>query len=333
MSETKQELKSLVPLMFTAILLVGCAIPALPPEHKRVPALEYSRIVQRPGGAAHAGRATQVAGFGSPQKGPQARAHMARAEQDGGVRARLHYVKDFPPEERSYMRGYKDEAVTNLADEQDQGYEIYRSNRPQLEPEYQSALGLGNPGVSASLWHESRAKNDLFRDHRAFQPMDLITIVVTENSEGKKEADTEVETQSSLLYGIANFFGFENDIESSNSGIDSSSLASVSSENQFEAEGETTRKGSLKARLSAMVVEVLPSGILRIEGEKIISVNNEEQVMVISGLVRVRDISAANEVDSSKLANLRVDYFGRGTIGEAQKGGIGSRLFRRFWPF
>ena len=82
-----------------------------------------------------------------------------------------------------------------------------------------------------------------------------------------------------------------------------------------------------------MVAEVLPSGILRVEGEKIISVNNEEQVMVLSGLVRPRDISSDNEVLSSKIAQMRVDYYGKGTVGEAQYGGWLGRILRILWPF
>jgi flagellar L-ring protein precursor FlgH len=82
-----------------------------------------------------------------------------------------------------------------------------------------------------------------------------------------------------------------------------------------------------------MVAEVLPSGVLRIEGQKIISVNNEEQVMVISGLVRPRDINSENQIDSSRLANMRIDYYGSGIVGEAQRGAWLSRLMRTLWPF
>jgi flagellar L-ring protein precursor FlgH len=85
--------------------------------------------------------------------------------------------------------------------------------------------------------------------------------------------------------------------------------------------------------MSAVVAEVLPSGLLRIEGEKIISVNNEEQVMVISGLVRPRDITSDNEVLSTKIAQMRIDYYGKGTVGEAQYGGWLGRVLRIIWPF
>jgi flagellar L-ring protein precursor FlgH len=82
-----------------------------------------------------------------------------------------------------------------------------------------------------------------------------------------------------------------------------------------------------------VVAEVLPSGLLRIEGEKIIAVNNEEQIMVISGLVRQRDISSDNEVNASKIAQIRIDYYGNGTVGEAQYGGWLARALRIVWPF
>jgi flagellar L-ring protein precursor FlgH len=82
-----------------------------------------------------------------------------------------------------------------------------------------------------------------------------------------------------------------------------------------------------------MIVEVLPGGVLRIEGERIISVNNEEQIMVISGLARTRDINSENQIDSTRLANMRVDYFGRGAVGSPQFGGWFSNLLRLLWPF
>ena len=82
-----------------------------------------------------------------------------------------------------------------------------------------------------------------------------------------------------------------------------------------------------------MVAEVLPSGILRIEGTKIISVNNEEQIMVLTGLIRPRDITSDNEVDSTRVANMRIDYYGRGDIGDAQRQGWLGQLVRKVWPF
>ena len=102
---------------------------------------------------------------------------------------------------------------------------------------------------------------------------------------------------------------------------------------EFKGEGETNRKDTLKGTISAVVAEVLPSGLMRIEGEKIVSVNAEEQIMKISGLVRPRDVNSNNEVLSSKIANVRIDYYGRGTVDEAQYGGWAARILHRVWPF
>ncbi|MCB0321656.1 MAG: flagellar basal body L-ring protein FlgH [Bdellovibrionales bacterium] len=258
------------------------------------------------------------------------------------VRARLQFVKDYPPEERLPMAG---DRVTNMpsnsamalplngpANPSEPTYEVFRSTNPNVRP-YSGPLHVGEPGASASLWRSSGPESRLFRDHRAFQAMDLITIVVAEDAEGKKEADTATKKDSSLLMGIANLFNFENDIVAKNPGIDTSSIVSTNVENEFTGEGETTRKGTLRARIAAMVVEVFPNGVLRIEGEKVIAVNNEEQVMIISGLVRPRDVTSENEVMSTKVANLRVDYFGKGVVGEVQSAGWLGRFLSSLWPF
>ena len=187
--------------------------------------------------------------------------------------------------------------------------------------------------MTTSLWQEGRRENSLYRDERAWRPLDLITILVIESSEGSKEAETEIKGKSSVLASIESWLGIEASIKDRNSQMQFPDLIKANTTNDFKGEGETTRKGSLKGVISGMVVEVLPGDVLRIEGKKIIAVNQEEQIMVISGLVRPRDIDSNNQVDSAKIANLRIDYYGNGTVGEAQMGGWASRLIRILWPF
>jgi len=208
----------------------------------------------------------------------------------------------------------------------------YRSQAPNIR-DYTGPLSYGDPGVSASLWRESRGDNNLFRDHRAYQPMDLVTILVSEDSEGEKTAETETKSKSTVEASIEALLGLPETWNKSNPQASLNPAIKADSINNFKGEGSTERTGKLKAKISAMVVEVLPSGIIRIEGEKIISVNSEEQTMVISGLVRPYDLNASNEVDSSKIANLRIDYYGDGIVGESQVGGWLGRLMRVVWPF
>ncbi len=293
-----------------AMLLSGCSVPS--PERPIIPSLEYANYLKE----------RKV--VESRNKGWAVTAQAAQAREDeyrDAARARLTYVKGNAATEQN---------VEDQTDKPD--YYVYHSTNPPVR-DYNGPLSLGDPGISSSLYQESKSENDLYRDARAWQPMDLITILVSEKSEGSKEADTQVKEKSTLLAALQNLLGFESEgADKINPGFAPESIVQGSVQNDFKGEGETTRKGALKATISAMVVDVLPSGILRIEGEKIISVNSEEQVMVITGLIRPRDISSNNEVDSSRIANMRIDYYGKGTVGEAQNGGWLSRFIRRVWP-
>ncbi|RIL10778.1 MAG: hypothetical protein DCC75_03675 [Proteobacteria bacterium] len=321
----------------TSILVIGC-MPK-PQPITRVPALEYSKRLKQELAAKdpHYRREYLANGFSS---GAPSAAVPIVATAEAGPNASLRLVSEndtgeLPIQAAAIQRQEGAEMVTNLGEGEGGGaggYSTYPSTAP-LSRDYVGPLALGDPGLSASLWRESRSANDLFRDYRAFQPMDLITIVVTESAEGKKEADTEVKQKTTVEAAIENLLGIEDTINRTNPQVNLDSLISATTTNDYKGEGETNRKGSLKAKISAMVVEVLPSGILRIEGEKIVSVNSEDEVMVISGLVRPEDVNSSNEVDSSKVGNMRIDYYGTGTVGDAQKGGWLDRIIRNVWPF
>jgi|GEM_PF-3972380 len=188
--------------------------------------------------------------------------------------------------------------------------------------------------ANPSLWPDDRESVALFRDFRAFRPKDILTVIIIESSEGKKKADTDAETKFSFLASIGSFFGLETSKwESNNAGLNADSLISAKTNSKFEGQGETNRKGSLQGKIAVVVKEVQPNGILTIEGKKIISVNNEEEVMSISGFVRPEDIDAINQVPSPKIANMRIDFYGNGVIADEQKPGWGYRLLRVIWPF
>jgi len=291
--------RQIILLVVLAPLLVSCMSGA-DMMYRRVPALDYSQQVNQ--------------------------THY-QSDPAGGS------VAGAPASSRAQLRHAPDpDILTNESHTDQSGYTVHRS-RDGLSRPYQGPLQVGDPGVTASLWRESGANTDIFRDHRAYRPMDLITIVVTESSEGSNEADTESERTSSILAGITNLFNYELDAQASNPGLDTSALVNADFSSSFEGEGETNRAGSLRGQISAMVVEVLPSGVMRIEGEKIISVNSEEQIMVISGLVRPRDVNSRNEVQSGQIANLRVDYYGKGVVGDVQYVGWLGRILTKIWPF
>lgn len=325
----------------TTCLLSACV--ASPAVVHRVPAVEYANRVKweyARNNPDYRRALIEKEGFISD---PVPAVLPAAAGAEG--RARLTLASDeIPPDLQPGNRALGDTAasvtdssvVTNMGTGE-AGYQVQPSTHPNLR-DYTSPLPLGEPGQSASLWRESSNGLQLFRDYRAWQPMDLITILVTENSQAKSKSDTNVKQESTIEAALEYFFGVEtwladNQPDMRNKDGSLKPMVGASSKHDYKGESETKREGNLRGTISAMVAEVLPSGVLRIEGEKIVTVNNEDEIMKISGLVRPEDINSANEVDSSKVANVRIDYYGKGTVGDADKGGWIGRLLRQFWPF
>ncbi|MCC6221194.1 MAG: flagellar basal body L-ring protein FlgH [Deltaproteobacteria bacterium] len=203
-----------------------------------------------------------------------------------------------------------------------------------LPPGSSSPYHNGQMRANPSLWPDEGQATSLFRDFRAYQPMDIITILIKESQEGKKLAETETEGKFSLAAGIKELFGLETKHwTANNTSLDPEELINATTDIKFEGDGETKRSGTLSGTVSAVIMEVLPNGLLRIEGTKIISVNSEEEILVISGLVRTQDVNANNQVPSNKIANMRIDFYGRGIVTEQQKPGWGARIFEFVWPF
>ena len=331
-----------------AFVLSSCS--STTPRNLSIPSLDYATRLKRDYAASNPDyRARMAENASVPQASLGSVGNLAPSIRFANDKAGLEQARNLsnqqilPAGTVSNLNG--DGSFRNAADFAEgpavpgaaQGFTAQESLRPDIR-DYTGPLSLGEPGVSSSLWRETRSLN-LVRDVRAFLPMDLITIVVQENAEGKREADTDVKQNSSMSASLTALLGLDDTIIKSNPQIlsgDNTTLANILNtkfDSEFKGEGETTRKGSLKGKISAMIVEVLPSGVLRVEGEKILSVNNEDEIMVISGLIRPEDVTSNNEVSSSKLANMRIDYYGQGTVGDAQVGGWASRFIRRLWPF
>jgi flagellar L-ring protein precursor FlgH len=101
----------------------------------------------------------------------------------------------------------------------------------------------------------------------------------------------------------------------------------------FKGDGKTTRKGTLSAVVSARIMRVLPSGNFAVKGKKQIRVNDEEQYITVSGIIRPEDIMGNNSVMSANVADLKVDYYGSGILGDQQNKGFLARAIDKIWPF
>jgi flagellar L-ring protein precursor FlgH len=196
---------------------------------------------------------------------------------------------------------------------------------------------------AGSLWQEDGLLSDLFVDPKARNVGDLITIKIEESSKATNKADTKTGRSSSMQAGIDKLFGIEdwwdNDIIADVGGdwpkVSPFGSTSVqgSMGSKFDGSGTTTRSGDLNAYMTAQVTEVLPNGNLRIVGSRELLVNNENQLIILSGVIRLRDISPDNVILSTYISDAKIAYSGSGIIDDRQRPGWLANLLNTIWPF
>ena len=181
---------------------------------------------------------------------------------------------------------------------------------------------IAAPGHAASLW--SQGGGSLFTDLRAARVGDLVTVLVTENSKSDRRAETNLKKESDNSLGISNIFGTADP---------KWGQFTFEGSNEQKSNGNITRSDVVTARIPARVMRVLDNGYLVIEGRRAIVVNDENQVLAFSGVVRPADIAADNSVLSTQVADAEITMVGRGVLGEKQRPGILNRIFDIFRIF
>jgi len=183
-----------------------------------------------------------------------------------------------------------------------------------------------------SLWTPSAKFVDMYADPRAKRVGDIVIVQIVESSSAEKEAKTTADKSNKYDSGISDFLGLPLD-QASVLGYKLSPSIQAETSTEFKGNGKTTRKGDISATVSARVLRVLPSDNLLIQGKKQIRLNSEIQYIVISGIIRPEDISPYNTILSTYLADMRLDYYGSGIIGDQQRRGVVSRAIDKIWPF
>ncbi|HDZ57764.1 MAG TPA: flagellar basal body L-ring protein FlgH [Pseudomonas xinjiangensis] len=168
----------------------------------------------------------------------------------------------------------------------------------------------------------------LYDDRKANRVGDIITITLEERTAARKSADNEIDKSSSVSIANPTLFGNVVGAKGLDLGV------SMGGERSFEGEAEANQSNSLTGSITVTVVEALPNGILRVRGEKWITLNNGDELIRISGLVRSDDISTDNTVPSTRVADARIAYSGTGAFANASQPGWLSQFFLSpLWPF
>jgi flagellar L-ring protein FlgH len=208
------------------------------------------------------------------------------------------------------------------------GTDLLRNDHPIPLPPPQAAA----PTQPGSIWPGENIKNMYFADNKARYVNDIVTIVVTETTTGTSKATTNTSRSTNATAGIATLLGLEKSIAEKNAKLATLEVGGSNS-NTMKGQGDTTRGSTLSARVSARVVRVLDNGNLVIEGRRQLTMNAEDQYIMISGIVRTEDITSENLVASQYISDARIQYVGKGVINDKMRPGWLTRIVDWVWPF
>ncbi|MGL4447779.1 MAG: flagellar basal body L-ring protein FlgH [Shewanella sp.] len=180
---------------------------------------------------------------------------------------------------------------------------------------------------TGSIYLDSQATS-LYTDLRAHKVGDIITVVLTESTKAKKSAGNQVKKATDVNINPLYLGG--NNLTIKGNPLDARYQDSMNTNRESDAD----QSNSLSGSISANVMQVLANGNLVIRGEKWITINNGDEFIRVTGIVRPQDITPDNTIDSPRVANARIQYSGTGTFADAQKVGWLSQFFLgEWWPF
>lgn len=185
---------------------------------------------------------------------------------------------------------------------------------------------------ASSLWTASPAS--LLGDRRAGQRGDILTVVIEIDDQAEITNSSDRARSGSQSMGAPQLFGLPQRINRSlPEGATMAEAVDTSSSSTFSGDGSVSRQEQLTLRVAATIVEELPNGVLRIEGQQEVRVNFELRELIVEGYVRPADISRANEVTYDKIAGARISYGGRGQITDVQQPRYGQQITDILLPF
>ncbi len=189
------------------------------------------------------------------------------------------------------------------------------------------------PPQEGSLW-TARHPDGLVADRRAHQVGDIVTVSITESAKASEIANTETSKTSGVKAGIASLFGLSFPMKAfTNKEVNAETAVEGTVGNTSKGEGKTERQSTFTTYLSARVIQVLPNDNLMIQGQRHLRVNNETEVVTLTGIVRPQDIDRNNVVPSTKVAEARLEISGVGVVSDKQRQGWLTRIFDHIWPF
>ena len=211
-------------------------------------------------------------------------------------------------------------------------------NDPTAQPGYRPVNMPMPQTIVASYQPNSLFSNEargFFKDQRAHRIGDILTVIVTIDDNAQISNTTARSRSSTNKAGLGGVIGSAVGNMGGVPGIDVGADGSISTQSGLadNGNGSVNRKESLETLVAAVVTQVLPNGNLVIEGRQEVRVNFEVRDLIVAGIVRPEDIHADNTIPSSKIAEARIAYGGRGQITDVQQPRYGQQIADAILPF
>jgi flagellar L-ring protein precursor FlgH len=190
-----------------------------------------------------------------------------------------------------------------------------------------------NRAASAnSLWRTGA--RTFFGDQRARQIGDILTVNIDIDDRAQTQNTTNRSRSNEISGGISNLFGLENSLgRAFPGGFDPQNLVGLEGQSNSNGAGSVNRSEKVSLTIAAVVSDVLPNGNLVIQGRQEVRTNRELRELTVAGIVRPEDISSANTIRHTQIAEARIAYGGRGDISRVQGAPAAQNLVERFSPF
>lgn len=201
---------------------------------------------------------------------------------------------------------------------------------PREEPPASTrvAFAPAAPPTPGAIYQSGR-EIAYFEDLKAHRVGDILTIRLQEATQATKSSNTKTKKDSETSLPAPTIAGRPVTVN----GVEVLDM-SVGGEREFSGEGSSSQSNRLEGSITATVVERLPNGNLVIEGEKWLTLNQGDELIRVSGIVRPYDITPDNTVSSDKIANARIRYSGRGALADSNRAGWLARFFNSpVWPY
>ena len=180
------------------------------------------------------------------------------------------------------------------------------------------------PPANGGIFQAADGYAALYEGARAHRVGDPLTIVLVERTSASKSSSSKLDSTGS--------FGLVPPSTGPLSLFKSSDVA-ASGTRGFNGKGSSDQANSLSGEVSVTVVAVYPNGTMLVQGQKRVTLNRGDEFVQIKGIVRTADIAADNTVPSTRVADARIAYTGKGDVARASRQGWLSRFFQILSPF